>query len=143
MHSKTKVKLSSTQKEEELDQIFLKVKKLIKKYSPPLTETSLESVSRVNKDQYGLWSQKEVVIAGRVRFAVYFAGIIRQKGYVGFYFMPVYTHTKIKKVFHPDLLKLLKGKSCFYIKVWTPALEKHIKEALQAGFMEYRKNKWI
>jgi hypothetical protein len=63
-----------------------------------------------------LVSKKEVEIAGRKREEMWFAGIIIQKGYVGFYYMPVYAEPDLKKVFSPELLKCLKGKSCFRIK---------------------------
>jgi len=39
----------------------------------------------------------------------------------------------VKDVFRPELLKLLKGKSCFHIKQLDANLEKQIKEALEKG----------
>jgi len=38
-----------------------------------------------------VWFVKDLVIAGRKCKEVFFAGLIIQKSYVGFYFMPVYT----------------------------------------------------
>jgi len=40
---------------------------------------------------YDVWFVKDLVIAGRKCKEVFFAGLIIQKSYVGFYFMPVYT----------------------------------------------------
>ena len=45
--------------------------------------------------------------------------------------MPIYTDTKLQEVFKPELLKLLKGKSCFHIKKLDPTLKQQIIEALK------------
>ena len=74
-----------------------------------------------------------MVIAGRPRKEVFFASIVMRKTYVGFYYMPVYTDVDLKAFFAPELLKLLKGKSCFYVKVMTPELTGHIERALESG----------
>jgi hypothetical protein len=92
---------------------------------------------------YDLWSIKDLVIEGRKRKEVYFAGLIIQKGYVGFYFMPVYADTDLKAVFALELLKLLKGKSCFHIKKLTPELLGQVKSALQVGYEAYQARGWV
>jgi len=124
----------------DLEQIFIELKRSMKRYTPPLVE---RLTAKTTKPQYALWSIKDVVIAGRPRKEVFFAGLILQKSYVGFYFMPVYTDTEIKKFFAPELLKLLKGKSCFYIRDLTPQLQKHIEQALDQGWKEYNKKGWV
>ncbi len=93
--------------------------------------------------QFGLLSDKTIEVAGKKRDDVYFAGILVQKGYVGFYFMPVYADPALKKDLHPDLVKCLKGKSCFHIKKNDPVLMQHIKEALKTGYDDYKKKGWI
>jgi hypothetical protein len=123
--------------QDELVAIFKKLKSILKQYENPLIpKYDLDS-------KYDLWSKKNVVIAGRKRKEVYFAGLIIQSNYVGLYYMPVYTDTNLKEVFKPELLKLLKGKSCFHIKKLDPKLEKQIKEALRKGYKLYRKRGWI
>ena len=57
--------------------------------------------------------------------------------------MPIYTDTELKKVFKPELLNLLKGKSCFQIKKLDKDLEGQIKEALDIGYKLYKKRGWI
>ena len=122
---------------EHLIEIFKKLKKLLKKYEKPLKpKWDLDS-------KYDLWSFKDLEISGRKRKEVYFAGLIIQSNYVGFYFMPVYVDTKLKEVFQPELLKLLKGKSCFHIKSLDKKLERQIKEALDIGYRLYKKRDWI
>lgn len=118
-------------------EIFDQIKSLIKKYEPPFNARSdFES-------RYELWSEKEVVIAGRKRKDVYFAGLIIQSNYVGFYFMPIYTDTKLKDVFGAELLATLKGKSCFHIIKIEKKLLSQIKKSLEVGFKQYKKRGWV
>jgi len=123
--------------DQELISIFRKIKKMMKKYEKPLVpKWDLDS-------KYDLWSIKDLEIDGRKRKEVYFTGLIIQSNYVGFYFMPVYTDTKLKDFFDPELLSLLKGKSCFHIKTLSPKLEKQIEKALKSGYSLYKKRGWI
>jgi len=123
--------------QEKLVPIFKKLKKLIKKYENPLKpKWDLDS-------KYDLWSFKDLEIAGRKRKEVYFAGLIIQSNYVGFYYMPIYTDTSLKNVFEPELLNTLKGKSCFHIKELDTKLEKQIAKALKLGYDLYKKRGWI
>lgn len=120
-----------------LIKIFKRLKTILKKYEDPLKpKFDLDS-------KYDLWSFKNVEIAGRKRKEVSFASIIIQSNYVGFYYMPIYTDTLFQEVFEPELLKLLKGKTCFHIKELTPELEKQIVKALDIGYDLYKKRGWI
>jgi len=121
----------------ELVEIYNGLKKILKKYEDPL-KPKLDLDSR-----YDLWSFKDVEIAGRKRKEVFFASIIIQSTYVGFYYMPIYTDVELKEVFKPELLKLLKGKSCFYIKDLSPEIISQIEKALEIGFKLYKKRGWI
>lgn len=122
---------------EDKAKIFKKLKPLLEKLKPPL-------FSKHDDVRYfDLWSQKDIVIDGRKKNEVSFAAIIIQKNYVGFYFMPIYIEAEMKNIFAPELLKLLKGKSCFYIKKLDEALLSQIDDALKAGFELYRKRGWL
>ncbi|MGB3217835.1 MAG: DUF1801 domain-containing protein [Anaerolineae bacterium] len=121
----------------DLTAIFESLKTLLSPYAPPLTP------KRDEPGYYDLWSLKDLVIEGRKRREVFFAGLIIQKGYVGFYYMPVYAQTELKDVFAPELLGLLKGKSCFHIKRLTPELLAQIEAALRAGYEMYRERGWV
>jgi hypothetical protein len=117
--------------------IFQTLRGMLKDYQPPL-------VAKMNDTRrFDLWSEKDIVIAGRKRTEVYFAGAIIQKSYVGFYYMPVYTNPEMKKILAPELLALLKGKSCFHVKTLDAKLEMHIRRALAAGFRLYKKRGWV
>jgi len=121
----------------DLEGTFKSLRALLVRYQPPLT-AKVDTARR-----YELWSRKDVVIAGRKRSEVFFASAAIQKGYVGFYYMPVYTSPEMKKLFAPELLSLLKGKSCFHIKTLDARLLAQVKRALEDGFKLYKKNGWV
>lgn len=122
---------------DDLGSIFEQLKELLLKYTPPFQ-------SKTDIGHYfDLWSFKNLVIEGRKRKEVFFAGIIIQKSYVGFYFMPVYVEPELKAMFQPEMLSLLKGKSCFHIKKLDQVLLSQIKDALAAGFELYEKRGWV
>ena len=88
--------------------------------------------------QISLVSEKPVEMQGRMRNELWFAAALIQRGYVGFYFMPVQTVSEKKEVFKPDLLKCLKGKSCFHIKKIDAIMLEQIEEALAKGYDKYK-----
>jgi len=122
---------------QDLHTIFAALKGLLAAYAPPLVP-KMDDASH-----YDLWSVKDLVIEGRKRREVYFAGLIIQKGYVGLYYMPVYADAEMKAAFAPELLKLLKGKSCFHVKRLTPELLGQIESALKIGFEAYQARGWV
>lgn len=122
---------------DDLQVIFDELKPLLQAYQPPLTAKNDTS------GNFDLWSFKPLVIEGRKRDGVFFAGLIIQKRFVGFYFMPVYVETDLKAVFQPELLKCLKGKSCFHIKKLDTTLLGQIESALKTGFALYQQRGWV
>jgi hypothetical protein len=126
---------------EHLIEIYNRLKPFIKKY-----ENKGSMTAKIDLDsRYDLWSIKDLIIDGRKRKEVFFAGLIIQSSYVGFYFMPVYSDidAELKDVFGQELLKLLKGKSCFHIKKLDETIEKQIIEALEIGYKLYKERGWI
>ncbi len=120
-----------------LTQIFNSLRPLLQHYQPPF-------VSKQDTERYyDLWSFKDLVIEGRKRKEVFFAGLIIQKSYVGFYYMPVYAEPEVKQLFKPELLRLLKGKSCFHIRKLTPELLNQVEEALAQGYQMYQERGWV
>ena len=124
----------------DLDEIFDRLEASLRRYVPPL---AARTGGVRGKRDCQLWSEKAVEVAGRKRDEVYFAGLIIQKSYVGFYFMPVYTHSEQAAVFAPELLGLLKGKSCFHVKRLDDELAGHVDAALASGFELYRERSWV
>ncbi len=121
---------------------FVEIFQTIRASLQPYTANGF--TAKVNSEtNYELWSEKNVDIEGREKDAVFFASVRILKGHVGFYFMPVYVEEEIKAIFHPDLLKLLKGKSCFHIKKLDDVLMTQIDDALVAGFTLYKQKGWV
>ncbi len=121
----------------DLNGIFSTLKGLLEPYAPPLV---------AKKDlpgAYDLWSLKDLVIEGRKRSEIYFAGLVLYKTYVGFYYMPVYAEPEIKRVFPAELLALLKGKSCFHVKALDERLIGEVRDALDFGFKAYQERGWV
>ena len=125
-----------------LDRIFDELKKIMESFSPPFSvKTPSEALKK--KRSYELTSYKEVTIAGRPKDEVYFAGIIKQKDYVGFYYMLAYADPEVKRQLSPDFLKLLKGKSCFHIRSTERPILEQVKKALDLGLKGYQEREWV
>lgn len=76
---------------------------------------------------------KKVNYLNRVYDGMFFASVVRQKNFIGFYYFPVYTHPEHLDVVHDPLKKCLKGKSCFHIKKDDPLLLDQIDQLLTKG----------
>src|SRR5262245_480271 len=118
--------------------IFEEIKKMLAPYEKGTMKLFGGSDGKV-----ALVSQKPVEILGRKKDELWFASALIQKGYVGFYYMPVYGDPSIKKLIKPELLKCLKGKACFYIKKFDEEIFSQIKEALAVGQKEWHQRGWI
>lgn len=117
-------------------EIFNQIKALMQAYAPPFS-------AKINDEShFDLWSIKDLTIEGWKRKEVYFAGLIIQKGYVSFHYMPVYANTQFKNALPPELLKLLKGKSCFHIQKLDDTLLEQIRVMLKTGCEMYQKMGW-
>ena len=92
---------------------------------------------------YELWSERDIEIDGRKRNEVFFASVAIKNKYVGFYFMPIYVEPELKALLHQDLLKLLKGKSCFHVAKLNEELLEQIVNALGTGFTLYKQKGWV
>jgi len=93
--------------------------------------------------QIALISDKPVVIGGRKKEEIWFVSALIQKGFVGFYYMPVYMDPRVRSQLKPELLKCLKGKACFHLKKQDPLLFGQIQEALEIGYARFAENGWI
>ena len=82
------------------------------------------------------------MIDGKKKDELYFIGLIVQSSYVGFYFFPVYVAPDMKEDLAPDLVKTLKGKSCFHIKKVDKTVLQDIRDALKKGIAMYKVKGW-
>jgi len=134
---------SASSKAEALDAIFDRLHRLLARYSPPLKS---KSGTVRNKRDFHLTIAKAVVVPGSYEnkpAEVGLAAIILQKGYVGFYFMPIYIEPDLKKKLPGALTQLLKGKTCFHIKKLDDELLEHIEIALDEGVKNYKRRGWL
>jgi len=118
--------------------IFDEVKKMLAAYEKGTLKLLGGSEGKV-----GLVSKKPVEILGRTRDELWFASALVQKGYVGFYYMPVYMDPSIKKLIKPELLKCLKGKACFHIRQFDKGIFQQVNEALEIGYKKWHQRGWI
>jgi hypothetical protein len=123
----------------ELVPVFETIRKMLTRY-----DKKRNLVLHMNTyGQANLVSHKPVEIAGRKKDDIWFVSALIQKGYVGFYYMPVYMNETVRKQLHPDLMKCLKGKACFHIKKDDPAMMKNIQTAIELGYDAFVKLGWI
>ena len=129
---------------EDLTAVFDEIKRIMAKYAPPFKEGSGQI--REKRD-YHLIVKNPVVLApnayGGKPYPVAMASLVLQKDFVGFYYMPVYMTPAIKGRINPELVKLLKGKSCFHVKRLTPELRKGLGDALRLGVQCFRERGWV
>lgn len=119
--------------------IFDEIKKLLLPY--------VKAPIRLHGGEKGkiiLVSEKKIEVDGRRKMEVWFASALIQKGYVGFYYMPIYTRNeKIKNQIGAELMQCLKGKACFHIRKADPVIFEQIKDALKIGYDCYKQMSWV
>ena len=131
---------STTERTARSVDFYSEIESLLKPYGKKLIE---RTGTVKNKRDYHLWCGGPIEFKGRTYPEFSFASVIEQKGYVGLYLMAISCNPAVKKQLSPALLKLLKGKSCFYVKQLTPELKRDISSALEASYDGYRKLGWI
>ncbi len=136
-------KLVKASGDESLKGVYVELEKILARHAPPFT---LCDLGVRNKLSAQLVVPKPVAIPGAYGgkpVNVQMAAVILQKGYVGFYLMCIYMNEKTKKAISPALMKLLKGKSCFYIKKLDDGLKKDIEASLVMGTKAFRERGWL
>ena len=125
----------------DLDLLFNELKKILNKHAEDLdtSDEFLNSKAKIKKDSFHLYGKEEAEIYSRKQ-KVFLAGIVKQKNYVGFYFMPIYSDPDEFRL-GEEIKKTLHGKTCFYIK--DNSLFKQVEELLVQGKKLYKKKGWI
>ncbi|MBE2289555.1 MAG: DUF1801 domain-containing protein [Chitinophagaceae bacterium] len=125
--------------QEQLLEIFHTLKTIVKPYEKGVVTPHIDI-----EGKYDLWAHRPALVQGRQHNEFSFVSIILQSNYVGFYFMPIYTNPpEVTPLISPNLLKHLKGKSCFHIKKVDAELLKDVKAAMKVGYAQYKKNGWV
>ena len=125
-------------KDDKLLKIFVALRKKIKTYEKKKLKVITDEENRYelsgNKD-YHVTSLRT---GNKIKKKdAYFVGIIIQKSYVGFYFMPPYSEQGFMDSFSELLNKQLKGKSCFYFKK-IEEVSPEIDDLLKKGYQLYK-----
>ena len=118
------------------------LRKLLTRHAPPFALSGMEN----EKPQLHLRTPKQIVVPGAYGGKaqhIALACVILQKGYVGFYYFPLYLDPRLQEQLSPRLRKLLKGKTCFHIKGIDEELERDIESALNIGKTYFRDQGWI
>ncbi len=123
--------------ENDLQNIFNKLKSILQRYNEKL-------ITKIDAgNNFDLWSQKEIIVAGKNKSEMFFASIQIQKNDVAFHFMPLYTDPNLIDELTKSLRSKMKGKSCFHIKKLDEDLENEISDLLKKGYEIYKNKDWI
>ncbi len=132
-------------KDATLEIVFQKLHHLLLKRVPPFKPGGDEQGMFRGKKNFHLVVPKAVAIPGAYGgkpTELCMASLVMQKGYVGFYFMPIYMNPQLERKLAPGLLKLLKGKTCFHIKSLDDTLFDDIDAALTLGVKAFKDRDW-
>ena len=127
---------------ENLDTAYRSLKSLLVEFEAPGSSRTLKGRSASELD-FDLWSVPDAAAEERSSREVFFAGIRRQKTFVGFYYFPIYSVPSLAASLAPSLVRLLKGKSCFHIRSLDGDLLDQIRRALQVGLEDFQKRGWV
>ncbi len=118
-------------------QIYIELVKILKPFEKKL------NFRTDGKSKYELSGKKKVTVGKKEVEGMFFASVLIQINFVGFYFFPIYTHAHEFKGLPVNLKKCLKGKSCFHIKKIDKELFAEIKQMVKTGFEVYQKAGWV
>jgi hypothetical protein len=140
---KTEISEKMKAAEGSLESIFEELHKLLVPYAPPFKAGGGKIDGKMD---FHLMVPNAVVIPrayGGKPTEIAMASLILQKDFVGFYFMPIYLNPELKKNLPPELLKLLKGKTCFHVKAIDAQLLENVAAALALGLKSFKDRDWV
>lgn len=118
--------------------------KLFEKVKDTIRPHALGQDIRTDSEKaFHVYGTTEVILGKKKIQGQYFASSQVLTNAIGFYFFPIYTH---KEEFppkdYPNLMKGLKGKSCFHIKKDDPQVFSEMEKILQKGVTLYEGLGW-
>jgi hypothetical protein len=128
------------------DQVFRALRALIRRHRRglDLRGECLGAKATTQKPALHLYGKTPVAIfARRKPQPTYVAGVIRQKNFIGYYFMPMYSHPRRFAVKHVELRRMVKGKSCINLTRLDRGMLGELDALLAKGIALYRKLGWI
>ena len=121
----------------ELNEVFGKIKEILKKYEPPFGHKIDSNTG------YDLWSFRAVEMSGRKYPELYFGGITLRGKYVSLYNMAIYIHKELLADLSPALKKKLSGKSCFHLTEVDNTMLTEIETLYDKAYQFYKDSGWI
>ena len=117
-------------------EIFERMKSLLKKQCPPMV------ISKDDKNNYELIGNKPVPYGSTKKIVpgMFFVSIVLNKTMVSLHFFPMYMRKDLFEPLVPNMIKLLKGKTCFNIKDVNEINEKELDALLSRGVDAWKKS---
>ena len=117
------------------NEIFEKIKSALQKQSPPMV------ISKSTSENFELIGNKPVPYGSKKTIApgMFFCSLIICKDMVSFHFFPIYMKRKMFEPLIPNMIRLLKGKSCFNFKKTEQVNEKELTALLKKGIEAWKK----
>jgi hypothetical protein len=114
--------------------IFSKLKAALKKQCPPMV------CSKETSDTYEIIGNKPVPYGSKKTMlpGMYFASAVARKEMVSFYLFAIYYKRKEFEEIGPNVMKCLKGKTCFNFKKEEQVVEKELDALLRRGTRIWR-----
>ena len=126
-----------------LESVYFEIEGILKRHAPPFL---FKDLGVRNKKSAHITVPQPVVVPGSYGgkpVSVPLGAVILQKGYVGLYLMCVHMNKEAEKKISPNLMGLLKGKSCFHVKKLDDGLRADIEAALVLGTKAYKERGWL
>ena len=116
------------------EEIFNKLKNTLKKYSPPMIagKGSVHGYELIGNKPVPYGSTKKIIPG------MFFAAVANRKDSVTFHFFPCYMNKAMLES-APNLVKKLKGKTCFHFKKVEDVNEKELNALLKKGVVAWKK----
>lgn len=116
-------------------EVFEKIKSVLQKQCPPMV------ISKDDENNFELIGNKPVPYGSTKKIVpgMFFVSIILNKTMVSFHFFPMYLNKEIYEPLVPNMIKLLKGKTCFNIKDDKEINEKELNALLSKGIDVWKK----
>jgi len=121
---------------------FVEIFQTIRASLQPYTSNGF--IAQENSEtNYELWSERNIVVDGKEKHELFFASVKITKSNVEFHLMATDLENEINNIAHPELLKLLNGKSDFQLTKLDDNLMEQIDAALAAAYTIYKQKEWI
>jgi hypothetical protein len=118
--------------------ISLKLSTALAKCSPPMV------ITRQSENGMELIGNKPVPYgySKKIVPGMYFSSFVVRKDMVSFYFFPMYMQEGFKELI-PEMIKTLKGKTCFNIRKPEQINEKELSALLKKGITAWKKQGYL